>query len=74
MHKISEKPRRQRPWSAALLGSAAVALAIAVVIWTVSDAVVATIAIIAVVTIAVLALWTGRQRSCRPTSSMPPRG
>jgi Flp pilus assembly protein TadB len=74
MRTTSQKPRRQRPWGAALLGSAAVALAIAVVIWTASNSVVATIAIISVVTIAVLALWSGRQRSCRPTSSTPPKG
>jgi Flp pilus assembly protein TadB len=74
MRTTSEQPRRQRPWGAAFLGSAAVALSVAVVIWTASNAIVATIGIIAVVTIAVLALWTGRQRSCRSTSSTPSRG
>jgi Flp pilus assembly protein TadB len=56
---------RHRPWAAALVGSAAVALAIAVVLWTASNAVVATIAVIAVLMIVALALSSSR-RECEP--------
>jgi hypothetical protein len=73
MSETSRVPKRRRPWGAALLGSAAVALAIAVVMMSASNAVVGNIGSIAVVTIVVLALWTARQRSCHATSSTRPR-
>ncbi len=56
---------RHRPWTAALVGSAAVAIAVAVVVWTASDAVGATIAVIAVLMIAAIALSVSRRR-CEP--------
>jgi hypothetical protein len=67
------KKKTQRPWKAALLGSAAVAVALAVVAWTVSDPIVATILGIAVLTIALLALASSAGRTCRPVTS-PRRG
>jgi Flp pilus assembly protein TadB len=61
--------KRKRPWKAALIGSAAVAVALAVVAWTVSDPIVATILGIAVITIALLALASSGGRTCNPVSS-----
>ena len=55
---------RRRPWGQAILGCAVVALALAVVAWSVSDPIVATIMSIAVVTIALIALWSGRRHAC----------
>jgi Flp pilus assembly protein TadB len=57
---------RPRPWTAAIVGSAAAAVAFAVVAWTASDAVEATIAMIAVFTVGVLAVWSAHRRDpCR---------
>ena len=48
MRRTSAHAQHRRPWAAALIGSAAVTLAVAVVFWTVSDALVATITAVAV--------------------------
>ena len=57
---------RRRPWATAIVGSAAAAIAVAVVAWTASDVVEATIAMIAVFTVGVVALWNARRRDpCR---------
>ncbi len=58
--------KTQRPWGKAILGSAAVSLAIAVAVWNVADPAEATIVIIAILTIVALALWSARRRDpCR---------
>ncbi len=62
MHAALNHSRHRRRWTHAIVGSAAVALALAVVAWTASDAVEATIAGIAVLMVAALALWSGRRR------------
>ena len=62
MHPALNHSRHRRRWTRAIVGSAAVALALAVVAWSASDAVEATIAGIAVLTVAALALWSGRHR------------
>ncbi len=55
-----------RPWTKAIVGSAAVAVAVAVVAWTASDVVEATIALIAIFTIGVVAVWNSHRRDpCR---------
>ncbi len=62
------RPNRTSPrrWTTALVGSAAAAIAVAVIAWTASDAVEATMAIIAVFTIGVIAVWDSHRRaSCR---------
>jgi Flp pilus assembly protein TadB len=56
----------------AIIGSAAVALAVCVVAWSVDDPVVATIMCIAVLTIAALAVWSGRDRRCHPRGRRAP--
>ncbi len=73
MRRPSHDPKMRRPWGAALLGSAAVAVALAVVAWTASDPIVATISGIAVLTIAILAVVSSRGRTCQPSSSSPPQ-
>jgi hypothetical protein len=62
------RTERRRPWAQALLGSAAVSIALAVVWWTLSDPVVATIMSIAVVTIALIAVWSERRHACHARS------
>ncbi len=57
---------RPRPWTRAIVGSAAAAIAVAVVAWTASDAVEATIAMIAIFTVGVVAVWSSHRRdACR---------